>query len=89
MNICSIIVYSAAKAGTHKDKGWPEWAYAVSKIGVTAMSFAQQREFDKDSREDIVLNPVSRTDKNVPIHICLYAFPQSGMDMYILTKNQL
>ena len=25
------------------------------------MSFAQQREFDKDSREDIVLNAVSQT----------------------------
>ena len=36
-----------------------DWAYGVSKIGVTVMSFAQQREFDKDSRQDLVLNPVS------------------------------
>lgn len=47
---------SSAKDGTFKDKGWPQSAYGSSKIGVTLMSFAQQREFEKDSREDIVVN---------------------------------
>lgn len=48
---------SAAKQGDYAAKGWPESAYGSSKIGVTLMSFAQQREFDKDSREDIIVNP--------------------------------
>ena len=55
-----MILFSCAKAGTHGDKGWAESAYGCSKIGVTLMSFAHQREFDKDSREDIVLNAVSQ-----------------------------
>lgn len=46
------------KNGVHIDKGWPGTAYATSKIAVSALSFIQQREFDKDSREDIVVNPV-------------------------------
>ena len=54
-----LITCSSAKQGNHGAKGWPDSAYGVSKIGVTVMSFAQQREFDKDSRQDLVLNPVS------------------------------
>lgn len=50
---------SAAKQGDHEERGWPNFfpgAYCYSKIGVTLMSFAQQREFDKDSREDLIIN---------------------------------
>ena len=50
--------YSAAKDGTFKGKGWPESAYGTSKIGVTLMSFVQQKELNKDSRDDIVVNAV-------------------------------
>ena len=57
--IINIFFNSAAKAGNHAAKGWAESAYGCSKIGVTVMSFAQQREFNKDTREDIILNPVS------------------------------
>ena len=53
------LFFSCAKAGNLADKGWAGSAYGCSKIGVTLLSFAQQREFDKDSREDIVLNAVS------------------------------
>lgn len=64
-HICTVtkilFLYSSAKDGTFKDKGWPESAYGSSKIGVTLLSFAQQREFEKDSREDILVNAVSRT----------------------------
>ena len=52
-------IYSSAKAGTHKEDGWAESAYGNSKVGVTLMSFVQQREFDKDPREDIIVNAVS------------------------------
>lgn len=41
--------------------GWPKIeyvAYIASKIGVSVMSRLQQRDFDKDSREDIIVNHV-------------------------------
>ena len=50
--------FSSAKDGSYSAKGWPESAYGSSKIGVTLMSFVQQKEMDKDPREDIVVNAV-------------------------------
>ncbi|KAL4230731.1 NADH-cytochrome b5 reductase [Mactra antiquata] len=48
---------NAAKSGTARDKGWPEYSYGVTKIGVILMTFAQQKELNKDeSRPDIVVN---------------------------------
>ena len=47
------------KADKHKDEGWPETAYGVSKIGVTLMTVIHQRKLDEDrTREDIVVNAV-------------------------------
>ncbi|KAK3719843.1 hypothetical protein RRG08_040145 [Elysia crispata] len=46
----------ATKNGTHKEEGFPETAYGVSKIGVTVMSLIQQREMDKKGADDIVIN---------------------------------
>lgn len=46
------------KNGVHEDKGWPRTAYGTSKIAVSALSFIQNRQFEKDSREDIVVNAV-------------------------------
>lgn len=48
----------AAKAGDHEQLGWPSRAYAVSKVGVSALSFVQQRAFDADPRKDLVVNSV-------------------------------
>ncbi|GLG95898.1 hypothetical protein R5R35_005589 [Gryllus longicercus] len=48
----------AAKNGNHSEQGWPNSAYSVSKVGVSALSFLQQRAFDKDTREDLVVNAV-------------------------------
>ncbi|GLG95901.1 WW domain-containing oxidoreductase [Gryllus bimaculatus] len=48
----------AAKDGTHSKAGWPNSTYAVSKVGVSALSFIQQKAFNNDSREDIVVNAV-------------------------------
>jgi len=45
-----------AKAGTHNEHGWPNVAYFVSKIGVSALSRVQQKMMDKDPRDDIVVN---------------------------------
>ncbi|GLG95902.1 Uncharacterized protein GBIM_02767 [Gryllus bimaculatus] len=48
----------AAEEGTHFKKGWSDSAYEVSKNGVSALTFIQQREFDKDPQQDIVVNAV-------------------------------
>ncbi|XP_060840951.1 carbonyl reductase [NADPH] 1-like [Rhopalosiphum padi] len=47
-----------AKAGDHAQAGWPSSAYSVSKVGVSALTFIQQRAFDVDARADIVVNSV-------------------------------
>ncbi|XP_003745103.1 carbonyl reductase [NADPH] 1 [Galendromus occidentalis] len=49
---------AAAKDGTHKEKGWGNSAYNASKVGVSALGFIHQRQFDEDSREDIIVNVV-------------------------------
>ncbi|XP_035688238.1 LOW QUALITY PROTEIN: carbonyl reductase [NADPH] 1-like [Branchiostoma floridae] len=45
-----------AKAGKHEENGFADWAYGMSKIGVTVLTFIQAREMEKDSREDILVN---------------------------------
>lgn len=52
---------SEARAGTHADAGWPSnvyCAYTVSKVGVSALTRIQHREFLEDAREDIVINHI-------------------------------
>ncbi|XP_050424936.1 carbonyl reductase [NADPH] 1-like [Adelges cooleyi] len=46
----------SAKQGNHEDFGWPSRAYAVSKVGVSALTIIQQRQFNSDS--DIIVNSV-------------------------------
>ncbi|XP_068122181.1 carbonyl reductase [NADPH] 1-like [Hyperolius riggenbachi] len=46
-----------AKKGIHKDHGWPDTAYGVSKIGVTVLSKIQARHIKATRKgDDIVLN---------------------------------
>jgi len=47
-----------AKGGDNEQSGWPSSAYCVSKVGVSALTFIQQRAFDEDPRTDIVINSV-------------------------------
>jgi len=48
-----------AKRGEHFKNGWPNSAYKVSKVGVSALSRIQQRSIDKERGEDdIVINHV-------------------------------
>ena len=47
---------SSAKVGKHLDEGWPSSAYAVSKIGLSALTRIQQQEFDKNPNTDFVVN---------------------------------
>ncbi len=49
---------ASAKAGTHKEKGWLDNTYAASKIGLSALSVTQQKQFDQDRSKDIVVNHV-------------------------------
>ncbi|XP_075537402.1 carbonyl reductase [NADPH] 1-like isoform X2 [Dermacentor variabilis] len=48
----------AAKEGKNDEKGWGHSAYNASKVGITVLSFIQQREFNADPREDLVVNAV-------------------------------
>lgn len=48
----------SAKKGDHAAKGWPNSTYVVSKVGVSALTRIQHREFLADSREDLVINHV-------------------------------
>ncbi|XP_047496115.1 carbonyl reductase [NADPH] 1-like [Penaeus chinensis] len=45
-----------AKEGTWKEAGWPSSTYVVSKVGVSALTRIQQRAFDADPRDDLVVN---------------------------------
>ena len=57
LSICSW--YSSAKNGTHVQQGWPDWAYSVSKVGVSALTRIQQKELSNDeNRTDIIVNHV-------------------------------
>jgi len=50
---------SAAQFGTHQAGGWPNSTYVVSKVGVSALTRIQQREFDANRPAyDIVVNAV-------------------------------
>ena len=46
------------KNGNHIENGWGNSTYVVSKVALSALTFIQQRKFDKDEREDIVVNAV-------------------------------
>jgi len=45
-----------AKEGTHAALGWSNSTYVASKVGVSALSRVQARDFAADSREDLVVN---------------------------------
>lgn len=49
---------SDAKDGKTEANGWGNSAYAVSKVGVSALTFIQQKDFDADTRSGIVVNAV-------------------------------
>jgi len=41
----------AAEDGNYHDLGWPSNTYVVSKVGLSALSRIQQRQFEKDTRK--------------------------------------
>ncbi|KAK2578951.1 hypothetical protein KPH14_011155 [Odynerus spinipes] len=47
-----------AKKDAHLEHGWPNSAYVVSKVGVSALAGIHQSKFDNDPREDIAVNAV-------------------------------
>jgi len=48
------------KRGDHGQRGWPTFfaPYTVSKVAIAALTRIQQREFDQDARQDLVVNAV-------------------------------
>lgn len=46
------------KNNVYEENGWPKSCYNMSKIGLNALTFIQQREFNNDPRPDIVINAV-------------------------------
>ncbi|XP_022080031.1 carbonyl reductase [NADPH] 3-like [Acanthaster planci] len=45
-----------AKAGNHAGNGWPEFAYGVSKMGVTALTRVQAADIARDkTKEDVLM----------------------------------
>ena len=49
-------ISSAENKEDHEDHGWPDRCYVVSKIALSALTRIQQREFDRDGREDLIVN---------------------------------
>jgi len=47
---------SAAQRGDHFKLGWPNSTYVVSKVGLSALTRIQQKEFQNDLRADIIIN---------------------------------
>jgi len=45
-----------AKQNSHQDDGYPNSAYAMSKICLTAATIIQQRLFDQNPNRDIIVN---------------------------------
>lgn len=43
-------------SGNHTEKGWPNTAYGVSKVGVTALTMVHAREMAKSGKEDVLIN---------------------------------
>lgn len=48
----------SSKAGNHEQYGWPNRAYSVSKVAVSALTIIQQKAFDADARGNIIVNSV-------------------------------
>ncbi|OQR73668.1 carbonyl reductase-like [Tropilaelaps mercedesae] len=49
---------SAARACTNEKLGWGSSSYNVSKVGVCALGFIQQRQFDTNPDKDLIVNTV-------------------------------
>ncbi len=49
-----------AKAGKQEEKGWVIWASGVGKVGTNQVTTIQQKQFDADPREDLIINCVSQ-----------------------------
>lgn len=53
-------MYRSAKNNRNEADGWGKSAYVVSKVGVSALTFIQQRQFDAEAsrRPGIIVNAV-------------------------------
>jgi len=61
--LCNLVqeFVDSVERGDHGERGWPTLCsppYTVSKIALNALTEIQQREFDQDPREDLIVNAV-------------------------------
>lgn len=79
-------MYRDSEAGKNVEEGWGSSAYAVSKVGVSALTFVQQRLFDAETpNRNIAVNavhPGKFSHLFISLMICLLFFSQ---DTLILT----
>jgi carbonyl reductase 1 len=58
----------AAKRGTHKEEGWPNTGYGVSKVGIIAMTKILARENSNNNNNKFMINSIDpgycSTDQN-------------------------
>lgn len=82
------MIQSAAKSGDHIKEGWGDNAYAVSKVGVSALTRIQQRLMDEDARTnfthgDILINSCHPGDvKTEMSSYRRYFTPEQGRHSY-------
>lgn len=84
--LCSLLqeFVEAAKTETHAELGWPPKEYVcykVSKVGLCALTRIQQREFNGDAREDLIVNSVhpGYVDTDMTHHTGLLTIEQGGI----------
>ena len=88
----TIVLYCrAAQTGDHQKLGWPDSAYGPSKIALSALTFIQQRNFDRDTRKDIVVNCVNPgyVDTDMSSHKGPLTIEQGIVDKQILDLKKL
>ena len=51
--------FRAAQNNQHLKEGFDKYPYGMSKIGISLMSAIQQKTFDEQGAEDIIVNSVS------------------------------
>jgi len=65
-----------AKSGKHEEAGFPNSAYGMSKVGMTALSLIQQREVNK-----------TRPDDDIAVNACCPGYVNTDMSSHKGTKT--
>lgn len=82
-------MYSAAEKGGHQKLGWPNTAYGASKIAFSALTRIQQRHFDMDDRQDIIVNAVNPgyVDTDMSSHKGVLTIEQGALSKHLTSSK--